>query len=219
MPVLVSFCNQWKIIGSRSSIQRCLLVFAVGIKCGREIVGFRNQYFLQIIRSLLSTGKVSLVFEILVSHYQRQSSRRSTTPTSVNYRKIITKLAGETTVSLLQPQKYIQHIFHLLLPFGMTTPVLFFISKKVQHSIDSFGLTAYTVHRIFIAFIKIDRLFEETDRSKAVLQVAIKHFHTICFQILPIRLVTIFPSIECIKKHTTNKSYFRLPITLAIFRH
>ena len=72
------------------------------------------------------------------------------------------------------------------------------------------------MYRIFIPSIKVYRFFKETSLCKAILQITIEYFHTVFFQILSATLPTIFPSIECIKKHTTDKTYFCLTVTLTI---
>ena len=168
MSTLRTFSNQSKVISGSSSIKGSFLILTISIQSGREIIGFRDKLILQIINCTFGTLQVTLVLEILVGHYQRQSSRRSTATGTVYDRKIILELTGEATVSILETEETVQNYLQTVLPFGMFTLVLLLVSQIIKNGIHTFRLAADTEIRLFKVTVIMDNLIEKTGRRETV---------------------------------------------------
>ena len=72
------------------------------------------------------------------------------------------------------------------------------------------------MNRFLKVTIQIHKFLKESCLSKTILQVTVKNFKAVFLQFCPIAFPAIFPSIECIQKNTSDKTYFRLSITFTV---
>ena len=208
MCTLFSFGNQSQVISSRSSIQGGFLVLAVGIQRRREIIGFGYQFLLQIVYRTLGACQITLVFEILGRHHQRQCCRRRATTAGIHDREIILELAREAAVLVLQLEEAVQHALDAFLPFGVFTLLLFLVVQIVQNGIYAFGLTADAMSGFLEAAVVVYHFVEETGRRKTVLEISVKDMIGIVHQVLAVLLFAILQSIESVQQCTSHKAHF-----------
>ena len=142
LPLLLTLRHLGKVVSSSDCADCSLLVFAIGIEGGREIIAFRDDILVEIVYRSLCCFQVFFIPKVSVSHHQRRGSRRSAPAGGVDIGAVVVELASKTAVALLERHKVVEQHADAFLPFLMLSSMLLLILQVEQYGIHGLRLLA-----------------------------------------------------------------------------